>query len=244
MPRRKTSLRRRTVMADITPAKVEYMFRGCVMFASDPADRTPFASDAEVRAFWDTNREKLMRWFTLTGVPMECRRCAFEDPEDCDPQPGHRPWAWWKIDAPEKRRRILTVTHQIPRAGGFASFVERLATPQDAELIWAGSGGEAIFGAPRYGWVPGVESEPAYLERHGLIDAEERTALETWQEVWTREHLVEELLTTRGYRTDLAATEWTRLSGELDKLGRPELLRPRAKYNLKIAHEREKGRNS
>jgi hypothetical protein len=80
----------------------------------------------------------------------------------CRQHPGSRPWAWWRFEAPEPRRRV----------GGQG---EQQAGIHD----------EGAFGLPGY-WneetldaddPPVFESEASYLERHGLLTTSERGRL-------------------------------------------------------------------
>ena len=69
-------------------------------------------------------------------------------------RPGTRPWAWWEFDAPEARE-VVGVRHP-PHARFGKSFALHVATID---------------------WVR-LESEPAYLRRHGLLTDAEAARLE------------------------------------------------------------------
>jgi hypothetical protein len=109
--------------------------------------------------------------------------------------PGTRPWAWWRFDAPEPRHRLGGVgtpsfevlahapeyDHGLPTQWvtvwdveyytGRAVDVHGKAIGQ--EFRGRRFAGQAIDpdDPPRY------ESEAAYLDRHGLLSAEERAEL-------------------------------------------------------------------
>ena len=110
--------------------------------------------------------------------------------------PGHRPWAWWRVEAPEPCRRRLggigTPAHECLAHGPefrfglpahwvtpwqVAYYTGRArdvhGQPIGAEYRGCGFSGVAIDpdDPPQY------ESQAAYLERHGLLSAEERARL-------------------------------------------------------------------
>lgn len=78
-------------------------------------------------------------------------------------RPGTRPRPWWKFDAPAEREYFGTEVKWTFGNG----------TPKEKRL--------PLTGAPQ-GWygilVPAIEAEARFLERHDLLTAEERQALE------------------------------------------------------------------
>jgi hypothetical protein len=83
--------------------------------------------------------------------------------------PGTRPWAWWLLDATEPRRCT---------AG--AELLYPVRKPGDGEWIWRQNWGvPALLQCRPRGYVglPDVEAQAAYLDRLGLLGADERTAL-------------------------------------------------------------------
>jgi hypothetical protein len=86
--------------------------------------------------------------------------------------PGRRPWGWWRFDAPEPMRRLL---------GGYDALGDRNLPAKTWHLLTAeiadGFGWYSSVGACEFSDPPIVESEPAFLERHGLLTAAELVAL-------------------------------------------------------------------
>ena len=78
--------------------------------------------------------------------------------------PGSRPWAWWQLDAPERRRRVDGQPH--PHDDG--------STPSMHAALWYGCPAhlmrESHFDAL-------YESQSAYLMRHGLLTSGEHRRL-------------------------------------------------------------------
>jgi hypothetical protein len=174
MPYRKTSLRRRVVDADLTSDKIEYLFHGYIL---TKGNSSPFESDDAARKFWIKHRALIVRWYSLAGVPAEYRRWSFEFENTCGPFPGCRPWAWWKFDAPEKRRRIIAMEEFKWHGDKPAEFSERPVTEAEVEEIWQDYGGDEGFGIPQFSGLFIVESEADYLKRHGLLTVREQVRL-------------------------------------------------------------------
>lgn len=108
-------------------------------------------SDAQGRRHWQRFREAVIAEWVAA-------------------HPGARPWAEWKYSLPELSRR---------RLGGSGTPM----LPPEGE--WQVNGGLAAFGAPLY-WhdvdpadPPVYESQAAYLQRRGLLTAEEQKRLST-----------------------------------------------------------------
>jgi len=83
--------------------------------------------------------------------------------------PGTRPWCWWLHDASEPRRCLTGAEplFTLQHAGDFA-------------WVWKRKWGAPAFvqcRPPGYVGLPTVESQAAYLARHGLLGTEERAAL-------------------------------------------------------------------
>jgi hypothetical protein len=79
--------------------------------------------------------------------------------------PGKRPFAWWKFDAPEPMRRLI-------EGYDFQADPEVSRIPRDLVNGWYSAGGWEEFRDP-----PIIETESAYLDRHGLLTAAERKTL-------------------------------------------------------------------
>jgi hypothetical protein len=83
--------------------------------------------------------------------------------------PGTRPWAWWKFEAAEPRRCVVG-----------AELLMSTREPTDWEFVWRAAHGVPAFLQSRpsgYLGLPTVESQATYLDRLGLLAAEERSAL-------------------------------------------------------------------
>ena len=118
---------------------VTHLLRGVYLctghaFATKPRDHSGDFTDYDaMRVAWDILRADLLPKFIAEN-------------------PGHRPFAWWRFDAPESRRRLD-------------------GKPQPAASV------ERSFGIPRGSSDAKYESEVDFLDRHGLLaDAERRTA--------------------------------------------------------------------
>mgnify|MGYP001193248409 FL=1 len=162
MPRRIVSIRRRAEVRGLRSEWVEFLFRGHLIVPQS-AFLEPVEADA--RAMWATHRGQLLRWW-LDGIPADAFRRLHFGFHGCDrPHPaGTRPWAWWRFDAPE-RRRLLAVQSRT---------VERAPTAEDDVEAWRdGVGG---FGLPRYGGPYRFETEADFLNRHGLLMPGEEVA--------------------------------------------------------------------
>lgn len=84
--------------------------------------------------------------------------------------PGTRPWAWWRWDAPEPRRRVGgtgTPAHEVlahlpwHQLGIPVSWI----TPREVEFYGTGFHGVAVDPDDP----PAFESQGEYLKRHGLL---------------------------------------------------------------------------
>ena len=83
--------------------------------------------------------------------------------------PGQRPFAWWAFDAPENgRRKMLRGPARLAIDGPTASPVMRTR--------WS-FGTPSVFSGGDYRQPILFESQPAFLDRHGLLTDEEREAL-------------------------------------------------------------------
>jgi hypothetical protein len=83
--------------------------------------------------------------------------------------PGTRPWAWWACDAVEPRRCVAGAELLLP-----------VRAPGDWTWVWRQDFGVPALAQCRprgYVGLPAVESQAAYLDRLGLLGAEERAAL-------------------------------------------------------------------
>lgn len=127
----------------ITPAHIEQLLTGHDFF-NQAFGRTLFhpstpahAYDAMREAWEDLRDELLPAWIAEN--------------------PGTRPWAWWKFDAPEPRRRI-----------------QRVLTPDEQQRVRKHSGDAALEQYSRYlKGSPLNEPERDFLERNGLLTAAE-----------------------------------------------------------------------
>lgn len=91
-------------------------------------------------------------------------------PQFVEANPGRRPWAWWRFDAPEPRRQLLSSEQTGWRAIGDATWFGR---PHLYEVCDCHD--------KREGFPPlesMYETEADYLARHGLLSDEEREALQ------------------------------------------------------------------
>lgn len=80
--------------------------------------------------------------------------------------PGQRPWAWWQCgDAPEKLRRLIT---------GYDAEADPISVPATRNYHY---GRYWSYGWEEFSDPPIVETQAAYLERHGLLSEAEREAL-------------------------------------------------------------------
>jgi hypothetical protein len=106
---------------------------------------------AAAHAAWLEHRAELLAYWTMPVD--EWQRAGyfhgFATPQP--PGPGHRPWAWWQFESPPDARRVFGPAPANPN-------IKRAMGPS---------------------YTPGVlvESEPAYLRRHGLLTAEESNLL-------------------------------------------------------------------
>jgi len=124
---------------------------------------TPDPDTAEglqrLREIWEQVREQFMdRWVQK--------------------HPATRPWAWWKLDAPELRRRSDGEPHPFDDPGYCAEDKRVKAEyPQGIDML------ATSYGLPRYSdtdHVDGVyETEYDYLERLGLLAGSERQTTES-----------------------------------------------------------------
>jgi len=128
------------------------------------------------RAFWHEDVEPFFQpspdgkgGAQVDGAAVEAAWRELEDellPAFIHKNPGRRPWAWWAFDAPEPTRRVLRG-------------VDVLKNPTTPEWVRrkVNFGVIRVFNAQchRHGVV--VESQPAYLQRHGLLTDGESAAL-------------------------------------------------------------------
>ncbi len=120
-----------------------------------------FVDEAAAREAWAAHREALMAYWTRSDLT----------PEDESPEPGGpgtRPWAWWRFEAAAEPRR---------RLGGVG-----LGGADDPDApAWRRKmsfGVPSVWSGVDWSDVPVYESEPAYLDRLGLLSDEERRAIE------------------------------------------------------------------
>jgi hypothetical protein len=116
-----------------------------------------------------------LAFFVLTGRPGAAlervwREAGAELTADwIDDHPGSRPWCWWVYDAPAPRQCVLGCELLYP-----------VRHPGDWEFVWRQNWGVPAFAQCRprgYRGLPRVESQAAYLDRLGLLGAEERATL-------------------------------------------------------------------
>ena len=152
---------------DFTPPMVDFAFCGRAALSSNP-----FPSDAEFRAFWQLHRSVLLQWYR-DGVPEDFKSAfgfAPGDPERAPHGDDCRPLAWWRFDAPE-RRRIIAIVEYIPGGDGLLDRRERPATAQEVEELWAMCGFDSKR-EPKFGGLYVMEDERAYLARLGLLTSQ------------------------------------------------------------------------
>jgi hypothetical protein len=89
--------------------------------------------------------------------------------------PGSRPWAWWEFDAPERRQCVNDV-HPFDRPDRWRE-TDRLCCAEIQRRtysLWYGC--PALLGPGDFDCR--FESQPDYLDRLGLLTAQERAAIE------------------------------------------------------------------
>lgn len=177
MPRRIVRIRRRAEKSGLRSEHVEYLFNGynvSAMIGGQPQPTTD-----ELRTLWGRHRARLLRWW-FDGVPHGTFQLVHISFKLLRAQPpGTRPWAWWEFDAPNDGRRLLVVADMVPREGTpFHDSVERRATAEDlARISRDGKGGFGLPAGESGEWPHTFETEAEYLNRHGLLTAEERRAI-------------------------------------------------------------------
>jgi len=131
----------------LTRERLQYLLRGYNFFDK------PFKDDDDAKRCWGDSQDKIMReWIRVA--------------------PGRRPWAWWKWDAPE-RRRCTSGDHP------FDSPEHKLR----AETVTGFDPYELFFGAPRFYTKENIqarvafESEEDYLKRLHLMSDQEKIFL-------------------------------------------------------------------
>ena len=102
-------------------------------------------------------------------------------------RPGTRPWAWWRWEAPERRRRIDGGMHQfdVPSYIAEAKRIKR-DHPEGVDLM------ATTFGLPRYSgkntdWTAEYETEFDYLQRLNLLAPGEREAIDNCADIDTHQ---------------------------------------------------------
>jgi hypothetical protein len=117
-----------------------------------------------------------LNFFVLTGRPGAALGAIWHEvgveltAEWIDAHPGTRPWAWWLYNASMPRRCLVGTTLLYP-----------VREPGDWEFVWRETWGVPAFvqaRPPGYVGLPRVESQATYLDRLGLLGAEERAALD------------------------------------------------------------------
>lgn len=118
-------------------------------------------ADAAMRAAWDSVRSELLDgWIT--------------------DNPGTRPFAWWRYDAPEPRQRIDGKPHPFGDPSRLA-VVANLRATNDADDWLCRAACRLSFGTPTLAGLgegfASYETQAAYLERLGLLTDGERAAM-------------------------------------------------------------------
>ena len=160
MVRPRTTRRRRTEFSD---GDVEFLLAGRTFLPASILGQGVLHGLVElgrdelgaITAAWDELKAELMPVFV-------------------EANPGQRPWAWWVVDAPEPRRRVVRGHDGFPSAPKW----------QKRRLSF---GVLRIYG--KQAWAEGVvvESQAAFLDRHELLTDAERIALgcfETEETLW------------------------------------------------------------
>ncbi len=153
----------------LAPWKVDFLLTGLL-----PEDDTPGFNRYEglnwqyhnprkrvdpARIAWEENREVLIKEWSKK-------------------HPGHRPYAWWRYDAQEPRRRIGG--KGTPLSEVFAAMSDTYEFGVITDWLtesWAGIKTSGDFEPYDPDDPPAFESEPEYLARLGLLTAEESKAL-------------------------------------------------------------------
>jgi len=163
MPTNRTRRTRIVTERRVTPGERDYFFTGNY---DDPDVFLGIAgSETEARELWEKVRDELLaEWIA--------------------DHPGRRPWAFWKLDATEPRRRTGGRGEAYPgydhpcnlRAG----IPYRFMLQRDADIFRSVSPGGREYEIYDPADPPRYESEASYLDRLGLLtDAERKRLTET-----------------------------------------------------------------
>lgn len=91
-------------------------------------------------------------------------------PSFIEKHPGRRPYAWWKFDAPERRRRINGKLHPFdnPKRKAWIKRTINSTGYPSADFYVLSFGKPAVFCVPA-DWNAVYETEADYLSRLGLL---------------------------------------------------------------------------
>ena len=146
-PRRKTKRRKPT---EYTPAHIRHLLSGNDFFGAG------FPDNRSMQEGWESLRAEIL-------------------PEWIREHPGRRPYAWWRFDAPEPRRRIDGRLHPFDDPERQEK-IERIAQQPGTAADFAARMTETFFGLPARKYPADFgryESELDYLRRLGLLAANE-----------------------------------------------------------------------
>lgn len=141
--------------------------RAFLLTGSDPLE-PDFDNEEEIRRAWQVHRGDLLEFWTQdpegwTGT---------DTPFTPAPRgPGHRPEAWWRLEAPESRRQVIERIPQAEEDGRYQPPWEERDTHHGIPWSW--------YDALK------VESSPAYLRRHGLLTEKEEAVLSDSTDAFT-----------------------------------------------------------
>jgi hypothetical protein len=177
-------LRRRTSpRAPLSEALRHFLDPGTTDIDTHPADADALAifcrrrDEMTLRALWGEHRDEVLAEWIAEA-------------------PGTRPWAWWQLEAPEPRRRLGGIGTEkwvgLPAHAPVYAFGIPAAWTDEWETRYYSGRAVDIHGQPigqefrghDFRGVaidpddpPRFESEAAYLDRHGLLAADERADL-------------------------------------------------------------------
>jgi hypothetical protein len=175
-----TTRRRRAqpVRAALSPAAEHYFLTG--RHPAGPCDLDAWVlkrDEARLRALWREYRTEILEDYIAE-------------------HPGRRPWAWWRFDAPEMRRRLGGIGTPAHEVLAYAPEFDRgipIHWVQPWQVEYYSGRAVGVHGQPiGTGFLgrdfagvaidpddpPIYESEAAFLDRRGLLDAEERARLD------------------------------------------------------------------
>ena len=156
----KRTARRRTT--DLDESRIRHLLFGVFFLRDDgfgDVDEST-ETDAEMRTTWNDCRDRLLAdWLAA--------------------YPRSRPYAWWRFDAPEPRRRIDGKPHPFDDPRRHAA-IERAAAEYGRDCWLCRAAHRLYFGTPQVVIGDGLaeyESEAAYLERLGRLTDPERAKM-------------------------------------------------------------------